>query len=224
MSEKQNDGLETRSSERSFPEVGVACGILFAIVTATAFRGQAFFSMLQPPSTAGELPHYILQIVLFFELLSLSVAWVGATQHELRMWRQWLGVDHYYISDVSVYLAVFGVSVVLGLMFLFAYEIASISLYMALYWFFNVWTQNVANEHFRELLASARERRLSEEHERILCVMEEYWLQRPQLRRITVMALSALTAFALALAGLYATFGTASAWPPGTPRRFVPEF
>lgn len=189
--------------ERRFGEAeGAAWLILGGIFAGTAvLQGQSFISMWELPSGAGSVLPYSARIILFVQLIAISILWMAGTHSELELWEKWLDTRMHEPGDFEVYLAIFGLPVVLGLMFLFVYNIVLISLYISLYLVFNIWAQWVANTRFDGFLKDTRTRYLSKAHEQVLVVMEQYWLKRPQLGRISCMALFSLASFFLALAG-----------------------
>lgn len=204
-SSEQNAGSTDPKLEKAFRDTEKFVWlVLFTILAATVIQSQSFLSMLQAPPHLSQLPRYVFQMMLFIELLALSIAWPAHTHFEFELWVRWLDTTGYQPRSSEIYVAMFGLAVVLGLMFVFVYNIVSITLYVTLYLCFNIWTQKIANRSFYKLLQDTRTRGLSKERERVLYIMEQYWLKRPQVARIAIMAVFAALAFVLAVAGNYA--------------------
>ncbi len=75
----------------------------------------------------------------------------------------------------------FGLAVILGLMFVFVYNIVLISGFISFYLLFNYWAQWLANDRFAKFLKKTKSGEPDEERQRVLVVMEHYWLELPQL-------------------------------------------
>ena len=196
--ELSQESKRVKDTADSFHLIKVlAYGLIVGIFTVSAaLQSNAFLSMWRVP-TAGD-PLSLLRIILFVELIALAVMWIAATEAELQLWIQHLDVP--YIRW-EVYAAMFGLAVLLGLFFVFVYNIVLISGFLAIYFLFNYWTQWLANDHFRRALRKTKSRVLRPEDEQILKVMERYWMARPQLGRIATMMFFSTVSVNLAVYG-----------------------
>lgn len=128
----------------------------------------------------------------------MSFSWIWATKKELRLWIKYLKNP---VDKDEVTLAIIALAIVLGVLLAFAHVILVISSAITLYFLLNYWTQWLSNDHFRRALERTRQSSPNAMKRRILNIMEEYWLTRPQMARITTMMFFASMAFSLALAG-----------------------
>jgi hypothetical protein len=192
--------LKSTSTAAYFGIFAVAIGMA-GLGIGTASINNARLSNLVFPFTWDFQDLLFLASILFFlEFLILSFLWIGATRNELRLWIKWLKNP---VDRQQVYLAILGLSMVLGTMLAFFYSIVLISAFATLYFLVNYWTQWLANDHFARALRRTREETsgFNAAMEKRLDAMEEYWLKRPQLARITTLMFFSSVAFSLALAG-----------------------
>jgi hypothetical protein len=145
---------------------------------------------------------FVSTIIFFFALLALSFCWILATGHELELWIKWLNNP---IGKQEVRLAIIGLSLVLGglLAFVMACNVVFVSGFLTVYLLVNYWTQWLSDEQFEHALQRTREGSLTRTRTRVLSVMEEYWVKRPQLARITTLMFVACMAYSLAFAGFF---------------------
>jgi hypothetical protein len=137
-------------------------------------------------------------LIFLLQLLVLSYSWIWATKKELNLWIKWLKNP---IDKDEATLAIITLAIVLGILLAYAYMILFISFAITLYFLLNYWTQWLANDHFERALKRSRDASLNATKRKVLNIMEEYWLIRPQLARITTLMFFASMAFSLALAG-----------------------
>jgi hypothetical protein len=137
-------------------------------------------------------------IILFGGLAVLAYRWIDATSNEMEMWIDELRNP---MTKKQVHGAMVGLAIVLGALLALAHNILYVSALMAVYFLVNYWTQWLSNKHFAEALERTRKSPLDDTNFKVLDVMEEYWLARPQMARIATMMFFASLAFSLALAG-----------------------
>jgi hypothetical protein len=145
---------------------------------------------------------FVATVILFVTFLALSFCWILATGHELALWIEWLDNP---VDKQEVRLAIIGLSLVLGvsLAFAIACNIVFISGFITIYLLVNYWTQWLSNDQFEQALEQTRESSLNRTDAKVLSVMEEYWVKRPQLARITTLMFVACMAYSLAFAGFF---------------------
>lgn len=145
---------------------------------------------------------FVATVILFVTFLALSFCWILATGHELALWIDWLKNP---VDKQEVRLAILGLSLVLGisLAFAIACNIVFISGFITIYLLVNYWTQWLSNDQFEQALERTRESSLNRTRAQVLSVMEEYWIKRPQLARITTLIFFASVAYSLAFAGFF---------------------
>lgn len=186
--------------------------VVTAIFTgAAALQPDAFHSIWTRHETVADW----LRMVLFVQLVVLTVFWIAATHSELEMWIRWLD-PHVYSSEFEAYVAIFGLAVALGLMFVFVYDITLISAYISAYLLLNLWAQHLANRRFENFLRKKKGAGVfgvpgcsAQAHRRVLEIMEKYWLERPHLERIAMMLLFSLAALGFSRAGQLKTAASA---------------
>ena len=175
----------------------VAYGVIVAVfAVAAGFNG--FKDIWTPSSALSSKVMSGTQVALFIELVVLMFRWIIATHHEMDMWALWL--DNPFTKQ-EIYTAMFGLSVVLGLLLAFPHRILFLSGFMTLYFLFNYWTQWLANDHFFRALQKTKKGSLSITKSKVLNVMDNFWMNRPQLARIVTMMFFSSVAFDFALAG-----------------------
>ena len=167
-----------------------------------ALNRDAFLSIWTVPKTSAELPLFVCHLLLFLVLLGLTLGFIGTTAHELNLWIEWLYVP---FVRYQVFIAMFGLAIGLGLMFLLLYNIVIFTLYYSCFLLINLWTNWLSNDHFRRSLALTEAKDPSAKNERALQAMKYYWLERPQLARVGVMLVISLGAFVIALIGRQST-------------------
>lgn len=192
---KLEDATEAYKGRIDTAKTAAYWGIVgvFAVVA-----GLNDFKSMWTPSTWDGQGLFAAGIVLFVGLSVLAYRWVYATNEEMELWIDEL---HNPMTKKQVQGAMFGLAVVLGTLMALAHNIACVSGLMAVYFLVNYWTQWLSNEHFRRALERTRQSPLSTTNFKVLDIMEEYWLARPQMARITTMMFFASLAFSLALAG-----------------------
>jgi hypothetical protein len=89
------------------------------------------------------------------------------------------------------------------LAFVMACNVVFVSGFLTVYLLVNYWTQWLSDEQFEHALQRTREGSLTRTRTRVLSVMEEYWVKRPQLARITTLMFVACMAYSLAFAGFF---------------------
>lgn len=156
-------------------------------------RKDQFLNMWIIPDSVHFIPIFLCRIALFFLTLFLVLRWIAATAQEFEMWKTWLNTP--FISN-QVYVAMYGLAIALGLMLVLVYNITIFSGYFAGFLFINYWSQALANNHFKKALEYTEP---TEKNEVALNIMENYWLDRPQLGRITIMAFIATITFIISL-------------------------
>jgi hypothetical protein len=176
---------------------GVAYAGIF-VVAAVAASNNGFGEMWVLPAAPAETALFAARFVLFVELLVLAFRWIIATHHELELWLRWLENP---FGRQEMYAAIFGLSVVLGLLLAFPHKIVFISGFVTVYFLLSYWTQWLSNDHFDLALQKTRRRHLGKAKIEVLDVMEYYWLKRPQLGREVTMMFFSSGAFSLAFAG-----------------------
>jgi hypothetical protein len=177
-------------------------GSAYVLIYAIAIPLNISYAMFSAPPIPSEWNIqallYLAAIVLFLECLVLSFRWVSATKKELNLW------IYYLVNPVDkdeVTLAIIGLGVTLGVMLAFTYAIRFISFFITLYFGLNYWTQWLSNDHFDRALQRTRSGSVNTIKEKVLNVMEQYWLVRPQMARIVTLMFFSAIAFSLALAG-----------------------
>jgi hypothetical protein len=186
----------------AYAGIGLVAGL------AVAFNG--FGAMWVPPDANRQWILFILRIVLFVELVTLSIRWIIATAAEFDLWLRWLDNP---VQKQEVYGAIFGLSVFLGICVAFPHRALFITAFMSASWLFNYWTQWLANDHFARALRRTRQSGVIDDAKRqVLLIFERYWLVRPQLARIVTLMFLGLVSFALALAGSVVAEPARSAW------------
>lgn len=166
---------------------------VFAVVA-----GLNDFKSMWTPSAWDGHGLFAAGIVLFVGLAVLAYRWVHATNEEMELWINELRNP---MTKKQVQGAMFGLAIVLGTLLALAHNIECVSGLMAVYFLVNYWTGWLSNEHFRRALKRTRMSPLSTTNFKVLDIMEEYWLARPQMARIATMMFFASLAFSLALAG-----------------------
>ena len=118
------------------------------------------------------------------------------------MWVEWLDNP---VTTAQTLTALLGLPVVLGLLLAFSYDIAVISGLMTMYLLVNYWAQWLCNDHFSRALQKTRQRPPGKINSSVPQAMECFWVNQPQLGRITTMMFFSSIAFNLALAGAFQT-------------------
>lgn len=135
--------------------------------------------------------------LLWAEILSEKSVNQLPDLHEFQLWLRYL---HFVFIRSHVYASMYGLAVVLGMLLILVYNIVAFTGFFSCYLLVNYWTQWVSNEHFPRALA-ATEKSASDSHKKVLEVLREYWLGRPQMARIATMMFFSLVSFAFALRG-----------------------
>ncbi|MEA2603964.1 MAG: hypothetical protein QOF89_4956 [Acidobacteriota bacterium] len=170
--------------------------LIFSILLGSvALRREAFLAMWTLPSSTATLSSFLERLLLFFVTLIFILKWIANTAHEFNLW-----VEHleYIFVRAQVYVAMLGLAFGLGLMLVLVYDVTIFAAYFTAFLVFNVWTQWLANDHFRR---SAHKTVHTDKNRSVLEILEHYWLKRPQLKRIAGMALFSLASFIIALLG-----------------------
>ena len=160
-----------------------------------------FFKPSQEPNTFV----FILRSILIIELIFLNVRWIIATINELDMWSNsaldWSHWKNNPFSKQNVYTALFGLSLLLGLLLAIVNRILILSSILSIYFLFNYWTQWLCNNHFRRALKHT----ITIDYVQIkkLSIMKKYWLGQPQLARLTIMMFFSLVSVCLATASSF---------------------
>lgn len=192
---KLKDATEAYAARMDTAKTGAYWGIVVIfglVVTLNDFKS------IWTPSAWDKEGLFAAGIVLFLGLAVLACRWVNATSNEMELWIDELRNP---MTKKQVQGAMFGLAIVLGSLLALAHNIICVSAFMAGYFLVNYWTQWLSNEHFRRALERTRESPLESTNFKVLDVMEEYWLARPQMGRIATMMFFALLAFSLAVAG-----------------------
>jgi hypothetical protein len=192
---KLKDATEGYAARMDTAKTGAYWGIVVIfglVVTLNDFKS------MWTPSAWDKEGLFAAGIVLFVGLAILACRWVDATSNEMELWIDELRNP---MTKKQVQGAMFGLAIVLGSLLALAHNIICVSAFMAGYFLVNYWTQWLSNEHFRRALERTREAPLDSMNFKVLDVMEEYWLARPQMARIVTMMFFASLAFSLALAG-----------------------
>jgi hypothetical protein len=170
--------------------------LIFSILLGSvALRREEFLSMWKIPSSTTALSSFLARIFLFMVTLWLILKWIAATAHEFNLWVEHL--DYIFIR-AQVYFAMVGLAFGLGLMLVLIYDVTIFAVYFTAFGTFSMWTQWLANDHFRRAL---RKTRVTNENRAILEILESYWLKKPQLRRASLLAVSSAAASGIALVG-----------------------
>ena len=156
------------------------------------------------PSDLSELLLYLARWILFIELVALAFRWVIATDHELKLWVRWLEHPEHSKGRNDAVAAMIALSLNLGIMLALSHNILLLSGYFSAYYMLNYWTQWLANAHFKDAMDHTRKYKENEivgdkSWQKALTVLEQYWMERPQLGRITTMMFIGCIAFSLAL-------------------------
>ncbi|HET6842470.1 MAG TPA: hypothetical protein VFK06_12425 [Candidatus Angelobacter sp.] len=138
------------------------------------------------------------QLGLFFTFLLLAIRWISATNSELALWKRWLVI---LPPTLSAYFGIFFIATGMGLSLAYSYSITISSIIFTVFLLLNYWTQWLANDYFKHALQMTRSSSSDQIQLAVLHVMERYWLQRPQLARITSLMFVSAMAFSFALAG-----------------------
>ena len=182
---------------------GAALGVV-ALIVLVDQTNDVKPPLLHFPSSGGhDAWMFAGNAVLLVTFIALSFRWLSATEKELRLWVNWLKNP---VTKAEAKIAILSLSLVLGTIIALAIvtPIVIIAGFMTLYFVVNYWTQQMSNEHFEQALARTREdisQEKDEEKERVLLVLEEYWVHRPQLARITTMLFFSSMAYSLAFTG-----------------------
>lgn len=179
---------------------GVALGWVTIIALIVTLRDTVKSSRFLFPVTWDSQPLLILSVLFCAELLALCIFWIVATKNELRIWIKWLKNP---VGKVQVSFAIIGLAFVLGTALAFFYSIVFISAFLTLYLLVNYWTQWISNDHFNRALQRTRKGSLTKTRSKILSIMEVYWVDRPQMARITTLMFFASIGFSLAFAGFF---------------------
>jgi hypothetical protein len=174
-------------------------GIFAVLLTVAAGLNDFRQSLLDIPADwnrEGWL--FVAAAIFFLELFALAILWIAATDSELTLWIDELQNP---VGKTQIRLAMIGLSLVLGILLAYAYNIVFASGFATLYFLVNYWTQWLSNDHFTRALARTRATSPTATKMKVLAIMEEYWLARPQMARITTLMFFAAMAFSLALAG-----------------------
>jgi hypothetical protein len=188
------DNFATGASWAIFGIFGVAAGF-----TLDSFKAM----WLVRPSGGLDLALYVVRLLFFFEILALVFAWVIATRDEMHLWKRHLVNPSESVERKRVWLAIFGLAVVLGVALAFVYNATFITLFLTVSWLVNYWTQWICLDYFSEALEQTKRQPLSHTRERILSKMKHYWLELPHLGRIATMMFFSSMAFSLALASMF---------------------
>src|ERR1043166_344002 len=86
------------------------------VVAGIAGSVNGFATMWVSPSAPDEMWNFVARLILFVELVILSIRWIIATHHELDLWVLWLENP---FTRQEIYAAIFGLSVFLGLLLAF---------------------------------------------------------------------------------------------------------
>ncbi|MFH1976502.1 MAG: hypothetical protein ABIJ52_13265 [Pseudomonadota bacterium] len=168
----------------------------FAVFTVFAIslviEKDAFVSMWDILNAPNMIPA-ICRIFLFLTIVSLVCRWIAATAHELNLWLDW--VEFVFIKS-QVYIAMFSLSIALGLMLVLVYNLTTFTAYFTIYLLLNYWTQWLSNEHFQRAIKKTEK---TINNEAVLSILETYWLRRPQLGRIATMMFFSSIAFIFSL-------------------------
>jgi hypothetical protein len=173
-----------------------ATGILAVASVVGAFNG--LDELWKFPVASNEIPLRITAIVLFIILAILVIRWVIVTQYQLDMWKRWL---NHPIAPAQTYSALCGLSIMLGILPVYAHRILIMSSIMTLYLTINLWTQWLSNVHFSRALSKTVHVPQNAVRARIHQSMVKFWIGRPQLPRILYMLLASVVALSLAAAG-----------------------
>lgn len=192
---KLKDATDAYAARVDTWKTGAYWGIVgvFAVVA-----GLNDFKSMWIPSAWDRQGLSVAGIILFGGLAVLAYRWIDATNNEMEMWIEELRNP---MTKKQVQGAMFGLAIVLGTLLALAHNIRCLSALMAVYFLVNYWTQWLSNEHFRQALERTRQLPNPKTNFKVLDVMEEYWLARPQMARIATMMFFASLAFSLALAG-----------------------
>ncbi len=181
-----------------------AYGLIFTMLGmagAGALFSRHFQSLFLSPESGAQGFLHVTQFLLLAIWVLLVALWIGATISEFKLWQRHLLV---VVPDIDAYVAMIILAIALGIMpILIVYDARWFTGYYAVFLALNLWSQWVTNKHFALALASTRKKlgrpSTRRNQVRVLDAMEVYWLKRPQLGRIAVMAAMATGAFALAL-------------------------
>ena len=192
---KLEDATEAYAARIDTSKTAAYWGIVGVFAVVTSLND---FKSMWTPSAWDRQGLSAAGIILFGGLAVLAYRWVHATSNEMEMWIDELRNP---MTKKQVQGAMFGLAIVLGSLLALAHNIPYLSALMAVYFLVNYWTQWLSNKHFGQALERTRKSPLSTTNFKVLDVMEEYWLARPQMGRIATMMFFALLAFSLALAG-----------------------
>jgi|ERR1035438_9308154 hypothetical protein len=206
MSRKTTERKEDSSRIADYPKKpdrggfdfyrGIGISLIFAVAAAVAaFNGFDEIWKTPPPTMV-----LTAQLVLLFVLVVLDIRWIIATHLQLEMWIRWLEPP---FPKTQVYAALIVLSIALGVIPAFSHRIVIVSGMMNLYFVVNYWTQWLSNDYFKSALQKTRMVAMSPPKEKALVAMERFWLERPQLARITTMQFFSGIALSLAIAGAY---------------------
>lgn len=159
-----------------------------------------FKSMWAPPVAAQDTESYIARIVLLIVLILLAIRWVFATDKEFKLWAQVLENP---VEKWDAYVAIVLLPLGLGFCLAYAFDLVKVSMAFTGFLLINYWSQWQSNDHFTHALPETRKKAKDAGRQGVLNVMEQYWLKRPQLARITTMMFFSSLAFSLAWAGSF---------------------
>jgi hypothetical protein len=194
MSSDENPGkTRTIDSVQTFAHLGY--GLIFAVtaaILALAYVSETFRSMFDFGSSFAEWSFASSRLLLLAVTLVWVLLWIANTAHELDLWSRHLEVA---VVKWQARLAIVVLAFALAVLLILTYDILLFSAYVVAFLVINLWTQAVSNDYFRRALATTRHARAGDE--KVLAVLEAYWLGRPHLRKILLSAVAAVVLLAV---------------------------
>ena len=210
---KHNNGIIVETQTPSHPDVHQfnhaqywGYGLIFFIYTVAEYAQEwESLKYFWHPSLEPNKVLFILRAFLFIELIILIGRWFIATINELDMWSSselnWSHWSNSPISKQNAYAAVLGLGVLLGLLLAFSNKILVAASILSVFSLFGYWTQWLSNNYFDRALKDTSVK--NEKHRKRLAILKHYWLNQPQLARITTFMFFALVSVSLATAASF---------------------
>ncbi len=171
----------------------LAYGLIFSMFGLAVGFNDEFKAIFKFKDVSQSLVELLLLVAVVLNVLS----WIANTNRELGLWEDHL---EYVFVKASASMAMLILGIALGVFFVLVVHPNWFCLYHGSFMLVNYWTQFISNEHFERALKKTRGQDIEGKKREILDVLEEYWLRRPQLARITTLMYCSMAAFAISLA------------------------
>lgn len=185
-------------------------GSAFAIPTTAAtvafLTPNSFWTVMTAVPDSPGLPLFATRWLTFLALAALAFRWVIATKHESTIWGKWLDNPDDTQGMKDAVAAIFALWISLGVMLGLVHNVLLIGSYVTILYVINIWTQSLANDHYRDAVkftrrTNAKELARDQGWARVLDVLDDYWVEKPQIGRLVAMLVLSFVALVLALIG-----------------------